>query len=302
MVKRIPAVALTLLLLMAGPGTGAAAAAGTPAEREGTGPAPPRVRFLDGEVSFWRSGAEDWAVAQVNTPLAAGDALYAGERANLELEIAPGTFLRAGENTELGFQSLEPGLQQYKVTAGHVALDLRRLPRGLAIELDTPNGAFTVDRTGYYRVDIDGERTTFTVRRGGRATVVPAAGEATTLDADRQVVLEGADEPRLTVGTAPEPGAWDRWNLDRSTGADAASASARYVSPDVAGRGDLDGHGDWRDTPTYGPVWVPRAVGPQWAPYSTGRWLWDPLYGWTWVDDAPWGWAPYHYGDRKSVV
>jgi hypothetical protein len=24
--------------------------------------------------------------------------------------------------------------------------------------------------------------------------------------------------------------------------------------------------------------------------------MWDPLYGWTWVDDAPWGWAPYHYG------
>ena len=32
------------------------------------------------------------------------------------------------------------------------------------------------------------------------------------------------------------------------------------------------------------------------APYSTGRWVWDPYYGWTWVDDAPWGWAPYHYG------
>jgi hypothetical protein len=24
--------------------------------------------------------------------------------------------------------------------------------------------------------------------------------------------------------------------------------------------------------------------------------MWDPWYGWTWVDDAPWGWAPFHHG------
>jgi hypothetical protein len=41
---------------------------------------------------------------------------------------------------------------------------------------------------------------------------------------------------------------------------------------------------------------VPRRVAGSWAPYSTGRWLWDPYYGWTWLDDAPWGWAPFHYG------
>src|SRR4030095_4193195 len=29
---------------------------------------------------------------------------------------------------------------------------------------------------------------------------------------------------------------------------------------------------------------------------SAGRWIWDPRFGWTWLDTAPWGWAPYHYG------
>src|SRR5512145_2166990 len=38
---------------------------------------PPRLSFADGEVSFWRSGAEDWTPAHVNTALAAGDELYA---------------------------------------------------------------------------------------------------------------------------------------------------------------------------------------------------------------------------------
>ena len=33
-----------------------------------------------------------------------------------------------------------------------------------------------------------------------------------------------------------------------------------------------------------------------WAPYRYGRWAWVRPWGWTWVDDAPWGFAPFHYG------
>ena len=58
----------------------------------------------------------------------------------------------------------------------------------------------------------------------------------------------------------------------------------------------LDQYGRWRTVETYGSVWVPADVAPGWVPYSTGRWIWDPRFGWTWLDTAPWGWAPYHYG------
>ena len=68
------------------------------------------------------------------------------------------------------------------------------------------------------------------------------------------------------------------------------------MPPEIAGADDLDRYGDWREQPRYGHVWVPRDVRPDWAPYSTGRWVYDPYYEWTWVDDSPWGWAPYHYG------
>ena len=33
-----------------------------------------------------------------------------------------------------------------------------------------------------------------------------------------------------------------------------------------------------------------------WAPYHYGHWAWVDPWGWTWVDDAPWGFAPFHYG------
>jgi hypothetical protein len=74
------------------------------------------------------------------------------------------------------------------------------------------------------------------------------------------------------------------------------SASARYVSQDMVGSADLDAYGTWRTVANYGPVWVPSRVDADWAPYRYGHWSWVEPWGWTWVDDAPWGFAPFHYG------
>lgn len=260
------------------------------------GPTPPRLSFVDGDVSFWRPGAEDWTPAQVNTPLTAGDSMYAGNGGNIEIEIGTRAYLRAGSGTEIGIESLETGYLQIRVPAGHAALDLKRLPDGQAIEVDTPNGAFLIDRPGYYRLDVDDDTTTFATRRGGEARVIPAGGESIAVQTDQWIVVRGTATATVARVAPAGDDAWDRWNYDRTAQLGEEPRSSAYVPPDVAGVDDLDRYGDWRDTPKYGQLWVPRDVEEDWAPYSTGRWVWDGYYGWTWVDDSPWGWAPYHYG------
>jgi hypothetical protein len=261
---------------------------------------PPRLSFTDGEVSFWRSGAEDWTPARTNIALAPGDELWTSEGANLELQVDGHTYVRAGEDTQIGLMSLEPDYVQLRVTTGHVSLDLRSRKVTQTIEIATPNAAFSIEQTGYYRVEVDGETTTLISRRGGRATVSTATGETLTIAASEQAVLTGIDAPQVETYAAPELDAWDRWNYDR-TDHELDAVSARYVSSGVYGVDDLDHFGDWRVVPTYGAVWVPSGVAVGWAPYSTGRWMYDPFYGWTWVDDLPWGWAPYHYGRWVNV-
>jgi len=256
---------------------------------------PPRLSFAEGEVSFWRPGAEEWTPARVNTALASGDELYSAAGANLELQIGPRAFLRTGASTQLGITSLEPDFLQIRVPTGQLSLDLRTVKAGQTIEIDTPNAAFSVERSGYYRVEVDAETTTFTSRRGGRAAVTPAQGESAAIAASEQVVVTGADAAQIETYAAPELDAWDRWNYARTDG-QIDAVSARYIPSGVYGVDDLDHYGDWRVVPSYGAVWMPRAVALGWAPYSTGRWIYDPFYGWTWVDDAPWGWAPYHHG------
>jgi hypothetical protein len=256
---------------------------------------PPRLSYVDGQVSFWRPGAPEWVAAQVNTALAPGDELSTGSPGNLEVQVGPRAYLRAWAGTVVGLVNQEPDFLQLKVTSGYASLDLRSLDPGRTVELDTPNAAFTIEQPGYYRVYVNGDRTSFTSRRGGRAIVTPANGQAASIAASEEVVIEGGESPRVLSYAAPPLDEWDRWNYAR-TDYLADAVSARYVSAGVYGVSDLDRHGRWRVVPEYGSVWVPTAVPAGWVPYSTGSWTWDPHFGWTWVDTAPWGWAPYHYG------
>ena len=297
--RRILPTVLVFLFLFFGLGPGPCSAKARNATRNGA--TPPRLGFIDGQVSFWRPGAEDWTQSQVNTALAAGDSLYAGDGANFEIQVGPRAFVRAGAATEIDLTSLDANYMQLRITGGHAALDLKRLPRGLTIEVDSPNAAFTIDRPGYYRVDIDENRTAFSARRGGAAIVAPAAGETADVADNQQIILDGTETVQVNVSAAPALDEWDRWNYDRTAQLAEAPRSAQYAPPDIAGVDDLDRYGDWREQPRYGHIWVPRDVGPDWAPYSTGRWVYDPYYEWTWVDEAPWGWAPYHYGRWVNV-
>jgi uncharacterized protein DUF6600 len=286
-------------LLMLGVLTGAASvgqAADTPAPANAAiDQTPPRLSFADGRVSFWRPGAQDWAAAQVNTPLAPGDEVYTASPGNVELQIGARAFVRAWANTQLGLTNQEPDFLQFKVTTGSAAFDLRTLEAGHTVEVDTPNAAFTIEHAGYYRVDVAGERTSFITRRGGRATVTPASGQAVAITSSEEGVIEGTSSAQIVSYAAPPLDVWDRWNYARTEKL-LDAVSARYVSPGTYGASDLDPYGTWRAVPTYGSVWVPTAVQTGWVPYSTGAWTLDPYYGWTWVDTAPWGWAPYHYG------
>ena len=61
----------------------------------------------------------------------------------------------------------------------------------------------------------------------------------------------------------------------------------------------LSPYGNWVEDPSYGRVWVPsqEVVGNDFEPYqSSGQWVASNDYGFTWVSDYDWGWAPFHYG------
>jgi hypothetical protein len=254
-----------------------------------------RLGYLEGSVSFQPAGETDWVEAVPNRPMTIGDHLWADKGSRAEVQLGS-TVIRLSENTGISFLNLDDHTVQVQLSSGTINVGVRRLEQNDAYEVDTPNLAFTIDQPGSYRLDAseDGSSTIIGLRNGGGQAT--GNGQTYTLHAGEQATFAGGtDSLNADVEDLRSADQFDTWADGRERRYD-DSRSAQYMSRDVVGYEDLDDHGDWRDDPTYGHVWYPSNVGPGWAPYREGHWDWIAPWGYTWVDDSSWGYAPYHYG------
>ncbi len=258
-----------------------------------------RLNYVEGRVSFQPGGETDWAWATLNRPMTAGDSLWTGNGSRAEMHIGS-TAIRVGTQTSVSFLNLDDRTIQIELNSGTINLRVRNLYRGDVFEVDTPNLAFTVLRSGDYRITVDpqGSFTTITLRDGQGQ--VNGGGQAFLVDRGSQVQVSGTDYISYDIYDLPGRDTFDRWSYTRQL-REERSRSARYVSPELTGYEDLDQYGTWRTDRTYGQVWVPTRVSRNWAPYRQGHWAWVDPWGWTWVDDAPFGFVTSHYGRWAHV-
>lgn len=254
-----------------------------------------RLSYIAGDLGFLPAGAKDWSDASVNRPLTTGDKLSTAEGARAELEFGGGT-LRIDGRTDLGLLDLNDNLAQIELTQGALSLTVQRLDDGQSYEIDTPAVALVIDQPGTFRVDVDdNDGSTRVSAFDGNATVFGENNAQRTINPGRSYRFVDASLSMVTITDLGGGDAFDNWASERDNRY-ARSTSGQYVSNDVVGYQDLDQYGDWQDTSEYGAVWFPQNVGSDWAPYRNGHWAYIAPWGWTWVDDAPWGFAPYHYG------
>lgn len=278
---------------------GAAALAQAQSADDGSGAAPPdrtaRLSYIAGDLGFLPAGSQDWASADLNRPLTTGDRLSAGDGARAELELG-GANLRLDGGTDVGLLNLDDNIAQVELTQGTLNLSVRQLGQGQSYEIDTPTLALVVNQPGTYRIDVDngGNGTRVTVF-DGQATVYGQDNAQHDVFAGRSYQFDDPSLAALSISDYGGGDAFDAWCSQRDRRY-AQSDAARYVSSDVVGYQDLDQYGSWQDSPDYGAVWYPSQVPADWAPYRDGHWAWIAPWGWTWVDDTPWGFAPYHYG------
>ena len=250
-----------------------------------------RIAYITGPVSFEPAGVDQWADASLNYPMTTGDNLYADSGAHAVLRIGQNS-IRLNSGTNFQFVNLSDNVVQTSINAGSLSLHVRHLFDGESWEVDTPNGAVTLLRTGEYRVDTDTSRnaTMVTVRAGD--IEVTANNQSFPVHSGQTAYFDNSGNPP-DVQAANQPDDFDSFVSSRDRLEDVPPP--QYVSPDMVGYEDLNANGDWRNTPDYGPVWTPR-VAAGWTPYHEGHWAWVEPWGWTWVDDEPWGFAPFHYG------
>ena len=253
-----------------------------------------RIQYISGEVSLQPGGVNDWVAADLNRPLTTADRVWADKNSRVELNVG-GSYLRMNSESSLTLTNVGDNALQTELDQGVLEVTVRHLEPGEIYEVDTPNLAFTVMKPGVYRFDVNpnNDQTWVTVRKGyGEAT---GSGPAVKVGDGQQVRFSGQNSLQHEAFAAPAPDGFDDWAKIRDKRLD-SSQSARYVAPGVIGYEDLDAYGRWQTVPTYGDIWVPTSVQAGWAPYRYGHWAYIAPWGWTWVDDAPWGFAPFHYG------
>jgi len=253
-----------------------------------------RLSYMEGTVSFQPGSVDEWVAAEINRPITTGDGLWVDDGSRAEVHIGAAR-LRLSRQTGVSFLNLDESTVQIQLDRGTLRIDLQELGEGETFEVDTPNVAFALRRGGEYRFEVNepGDLTRITVRAGeGEAS---GGGQTVAVSAGQQVRYSGTDTVSSVFEAPGPPDDFDRWCAARETREQRAE-SAKYVSRETVGYEDLDDHGTWRTDAEYGPVWSPRGVAADWAPYRDGRWVWMDPWGWTWVDYAPWGFAPFHYG------
>ena len=251
-----------------------------------------RLSAAEGAVSLQPAGLQEWTAAELNRPLTTGDRLWSDSRSRAELDLGDAA-IRLGSNTAFSFLDLSDARAQMQVTAGTVIVRVRDKQPNQSYEVDTPNLALFLRQPGEYRLDVSEAGDASVVKVGEGAAQAFAGGQAIAIGAQQSVTFSRAQSPGYaSLGASDD---LDAWSSARDLQAD-DSVSSEYMPSDMPGTQDLDNNGVWQDTPEYGYAWMPTAVVAGWAPYRWGHWAWIAPWGWTWVDAATWGYAPFHYG------
>ncbi|HYE70553.1 MAG TPA: DUF6600 domain-containing protein [Aquabacterium sp.] len=251
-----------------------------------------RIADVQGSARLLDRDDNEWVAATVNRPVTSGDQFATPPGARLEISIGS-TTLRVGGDTELVLQRLDDDAVVLQLRRGSLAVQAVSDEMAGQIAVHTAEGRFHPREPGSYRIDHLDHTSHATAWRGtlrfeGRdSLLVIGRGQ------HAEIWLEGrTTHYRWAEDWRDEFAAW----VARDERADARSESARYVSPEMTGWQELDRHGRWETHPEYGAIWTPAVVPAGWAPYRSGHWAWIAPWGWTWIDDARWGFAPFHYG------
>ena len=254
-----------------------------------------RLSAIAGTVSFHDSGDEQWSPAALNYPVTSGNSFWTEPGARARIEIGS-TAIHLDSSTELDITALDDRRLDATLPQGTINIRVPRFSNGDGYAIATPRGTVTLAAPGTYRIfaGTDRDPTQVAVLEG--AARVVDRNSTVSLSRGEEALLSGTDTIDYQI-TEAQPTPFDNDSLASERREEqAALPAARYVSPEMTGYEDLDEHGSWGTDPTYGPVWYPQAVPVDWAPYRYGHWRWIAPWGWTWIDDQPWGFAPFHYG------
>ena len=199
-------------------------------------------------------------------------------------------------STQLSMLEVDDSQTRLQVGQGRVDIKTFSFNPNMAYQVVTPRGTMNLRQQGDYYVEAGSTQDATRLGvRSGAAQFQALNGHTLTVNSGQVGEISG-DTGALqlrTINSAPpaQPASWAA--RDRQINYDLPT---QYLSAGITGYEDLNSYGSWSNDSQYGNVWTPRSVPSGWQPYKNGHWSYVKPWGWTWIDDQPWGYASSHYG------
>ena len=169
-----------------------------------------RLEYISGSVSVQPRGTQNWVAGGVNRPLATSDNVWTDKNSRAEINIGMGGVLRMNDETSLTLTNISNRTAQVTLHQGTLNLRVFHLFPGEIYEVDTPNLAFIVQKSGEYRFNVDSQ---------DDATVITVwKGEGDVTGDGPRVRMHGQDRLRFTgtslarqVESSPKRDGFDSW-------------------------------------------------------------------------------------------
>ena len=260
-----------------------------------------RIKSVEGEGFVRRSYDEGDEEATVNLPLFEKDTLGTTD-GRLAVYLGRMNTLRLDGDTVVVLERI-PQLRKtdlaLRLEAGSIYLEIESLDREKGIEIQTPDcGVFLLDK-GVYRVNVKENEVTEVFVHEGIAEVSGEDDSRNVRENQKIVMARGRMEERPYYFYASEKDDFDRWNeeQDRELGY-ARYGTSRYLEGGYEDyEYEMSRAGRWTYMSEYSSyAWSPYYADSDWMPYSNGRWVWHPYYGYVWTSYDHCGWFTHHYG------
>jgi hypothetical protein len=259
-----------------------------------------RITHVEGQLLRFVPAEKDWVATVKDAPFGMDDALYSDEDGKAEFIMPNGTWVRIGSSTQLQLIALKTDVTEVDVASG-VARFYNKSANAL-VKATTPFGYILAQPESTFDLYV-GDESAEVITLKGTVDFIHAGDNA------RYEVAHGsssviADAGQVGSGEASVDENWDDWNTARdslwSKREGVKGESAKYLPTELYDEAyELEENGAWETVSYEGEerhFWRPTRVGPDWAPFTAGRWT--EYYGDnTWVPDEPFGYATHHYGN-----
>src|SRR5215213_8004843 len=221
-----------------------------------------RISLIDGAVNLKRNGNKDWERVRLNYPLVEGDTVATEKDSRLEIQVDSRNFVRLAANSVLRIVTLRDEGIALSVVEGTATVRLAKFDRKREyFEIDAPKTTLSVEKTGFYRIDVPREgRVRLTVRDGGSARIYSDTSGFNLRDGrSAELVVTGENAGDWEFLAAADRDVIDDWVDERERYlAQRLKHDVQYYDEYVWGAEDLDAYGDWNYTNDFGWIWRPR--------------------------------------------